>query len=91
VKVLSMNEDQAGDKDHARFEGRYANCFNSGFNAFDFVFEFGQHFPGEGDPHWHSKVITSPAYAKAIFETIRESLTRYESIYGPIPPIEESG
>lgn len=86
-----MNEDQAGDKDHARFEGRYANCFNSGFNAFDFVFEFGQHFPGEGDPHWHTKVITSPAYAKAIFETIRESLTRYESAYGQIPPLEESG
>ena len=86
-----MNEAHAGNKDHAPFEGRYANCFNSGYNEFEFVFEFGQFFPGAGDPHWHTKVITSPAYAKAFFETIRESLTSYESTYGPIPPIEETG
>lgn len=91
VRVLSMNEDPAADKDHAPFEGRYANCFNSGFNAFEFVFEFGQYFPETGDPQWHTKVITSPPYAKALLETLRKSLTSYESSFGPIPPIDESG
>jgi len=85
-----MNEDLARDQDHAPFEGRYANCFNSGFNAFEFVFEFGQYFPEAGGPQWHTKVIMSPPYAKAFFETILESLTSYESSYGPIPPIDES-
>jgi Protein of unknown function (DUF3467) len=90
VKVLSMNEDPESDTSHAPLEGRYANCFNSGFNAFEFVFEFGQYFPGAGDAHWHTRVITSPPYAKALFETIRQSLTNYENSYGSIPPVDDS-
>ena len=74
-----------------QLEGRYANCFNSGFNAFEFVFEFGQYFPGAGDPHWHTRVITSPPYAKALFETIRESLTQYESCLWTNPTYRRIG
>ena len=63
------------------------NCFNSGFNAFEFVLEFGQFFPGVGSPQWHTRVITSPPYAKALLETMRESVN-HESTYGAIPPID---
>jgi hypothetical protein len=85
-----MAEHPASDDDHPRLEGRYTNCLNSGFNAFEFVLDFGQCFPGAGEPQWHTRVITSPAYAKALFETMWESLAQYESTHGPIPPIDES-
>jgi len=83
-----MSEDHASDEGQPRLEGRYTNCFNTGFNAFEFVLDFGQYFPGAGDPQWHTRVITSPPYLKALFETIGESLTQYESTHGPIPPVE---
>ena len=85
-----MPEDPASDESHPRLEGRYTNCFNSGFNAFEFVLDFGQYFPCAGGPQWHTRVITSLPYAKALFETIRDSLTQYESTYGPIPPVDDS-
>jgi hypothetical protein len=32
----------------------------------------------------HTRIITSPAYAKTFLEVLRESLETYESVYGPI-------
>jgi Protein of unknown function (DUF3467) len=85
-----MNDDSESAHAHASLEGRYVNCFNSGYNAFEFVFEFGQFFPGGGDAQWHTKVITSPPYAKALLETIQASIANYERTYGSIPSLDEA-
>lgn len=65
-------------------EGRYANYFKIGHNAFEFLLDFGQLYPGNGEPQLHTRIITSPVYAKALLETLRDSIDRYEHAFGII-------
>jgi hypothetical protein len=65
-------------------EGRYANYFKAGHNAFEVILEFAQFYEGDAQPRVHTRIITSPAYAKTFLEVLRESLETYESVYGPI-------
>ena len=66
-------------------EGHYANHFRVGYNALEFVLEFAQWYPEGGQPRSHTRIVTLPAYAKALAETLGESLERYQRAYGPIP------
>ena len=68
----------------ARLEGRYANWFQIGHNAFEFLLDFGQHFPETSEMHPHTRIITSPTYAKALFELLQTSIEQYEESHGPI-------
>jgi len=65
-------------------EGRYANYFKAGHNAFEVILEFAQFYEGEVLPRVHTRIITSPAYARTFLEVLKDSLDRYESVYGPI-------
>jgi len=67
-------------------EGRYANYFKAGHNAFEVILEFAQFYEGDAQPSVHTRIVTSPAYAKTFLEVLRESLEKYESVYGPIVP-----
>ena len=75
------------DTDH--LEGRYANYFKVGCNAFEFLLDFGQLYVESERERLHTRIITSPIYAKALFETLRESIDRYEQTFGAIQ--RESG
>lgn len=59
-------------------EGKYVNYFEVGHNAFEFVLDFGQCYVGNQEPQLHTRIVTSPAYAKAFLETLRESVEQYE-------------
>ena len=65
-------------------EGRYSNYFKVGHNAFEFVVDFGQFYPENGDPRLHTRIITSPIYVKSLLETLRESVEQYEQTFGAI-------
>lgn len=65
-------------------EGRYANAFRVGHNAFEFVLEFGQQFAGMAEAPGHTRVVTSPHYAKGMLETLRTSIEQYEREFGAI-------
>lgn len=79
-----MNDDGADLKDPGQLEGRYANYIEVGHNAAEFVFDFGQ-FYSEGErARVHTRIVTSPSYAKAFLETLRESIARYEESFGPL-------
>ena len=62
-------------------EGKYVNYFKVGHNAFEFVLDFGQSYLENPAPQMHTRIVTSPAYAKAFLETLRESLAQYESSF----------
>jgi len=80
---MDEHSDRSDESD--RLEGRYANSFQVGHNAFEFVLEFGQaNLPGSSG-HYHTRIITGPAYAKAFLATMRESVERYEKAFGTIP------
>lgn len=67
--------------------GRYANHFNVGRNEFEFVLECSQHYQ-DSNVEPVARIITSPAYAKALERMLRTAIAAYESQYGPIPPME---
>lgn len=62
-------------------EGRYANYFRVGHNAFEFIFDFGQYNPEKDQAELYSRVITSPAYAKVFLGILAKSLENYEIEY----------
>ena len=61
-----------------KLEGRYANYFKVGHNALEFVLDFGQYYPETDQAELYTRIITSPAYAKSLIETLQESIERYE-------------
>jgi hypothetical protein len=63
-------------------EGRYANYFKVGHNAYEVVLEFGQFYEGNAQPNMHTRIVTSPAYAMTLMEVLRDSLERYERAFG---------
>ena len=68
-----------------RSEGRYANYFNVGHNAFEVILEFGQFYEENEQPRLHTRIVTSPDYAKRLLELLQESLGQYEKQFGVIP------
>ncbi len=66
-------------------EGRYANYFKVGHNAFEFLLDLGQFYPESAEPQIHTRIITSPIYAKALSGILRESIEQYEQTFGVIP------
>lgn len=68
-------------------EGRYSNYFKVGFNSFEFILDFGQAYEGVAAELHHTRLITGPAYAKALARLLLDSLEGYEQTYGTIPEI----
>ena len=66
-------------------EAKYANYFQIGQNAIEFVVEFGQLYSDETVPLLHTRIITTPAYAKTLFKLLNEALSEHEARYGPPP------
>lgn len=69
-----------------RPEARFANFFQVGHRLFEFYLEFGQMHDEEDDatPMIHTRIVTSPARAKALLEVLRQSTARYEREFGRI-------
>ncbi len=79
-----MSQDFESSGDLRLPEGRYANAFKVGHNAFEFVIEFGQFYP-EGDrERLHTRIVTTPRYVKLLAEVLEQSIRRYEQTFGPI-------
>lgn len=68
----------------------YANEFEIGFNAFEFLFDFGQTYHGAPGAT-HSRIVTAPVYAKVFRALLDRSIRDYEAAFGtiPDPPVSE--
>jgi len=64
-------------------EARYSNYFHIGFNAFEVILEFGQHYEGDEEPSMHTRIVTAPAYAAGLLELLQTALADYEQKFGP--------
>lgn len=65
----------------------YANHFEVGFNAFEFLLDFAQAYESdEGLVVAHSRIVTAPAYAKVFRELLDRSIAEYEAAFGTIMP-----
>jgi hypothetical protein len=65
-------------------EGKYANHFQIGHNAFEFVLDFGQLFADDAAERFHTRIVTSPRHAKEVLTLLRESINEYECSFGSI-------
>ncbi len=83
VTIVSDQEDEKGVSG-GRLEARYANHFRVGHNAFEFIIEFGQFYEGNHEAHVHSRLVTSPVYAKELHMILGDSIQNYEIDFGPI-------
>jgi hypothetical protein len=66
-------------------EGKYANYFEVGHNPFEFYVDFGQYDPKSEEVQMHTRIVTSPAYAKMMGETLSSSVESFEREHGPVP------
>jgi hypothetical protein len=70
-------------------EGRYANFFQIGHNAFEFLLEFGQQ---EGEHNAiHTRIYVSPQHARILANLMLDSLQQHERIFGKIRNDAASG
>jgi Protein of unknown function (DUF3467) len=83
--VHERREEHRDDDDAA--EGKYTNYFKIGFNAVEFVLDLGQAYDDAVRELRHTRIVTTPTYAKALAELLLDTLARYETAHGPIPQL----
>ncbi len=79
-----MSDEHRTCLDGNTLEGRYANYFEVGYNAFEFILDFGQLYAAGEKPNIHTRIVMSPVYAKAFLETLGNTLGQYERGFGAI-------
>lgn len=81
--MASNNESDDPQGAH-NLEGRYANYFKIGYTAFEFILDFGQYYTEDDVAQLHTRIITSPVYAKTLSELLQECIDQYELDFGAI-------
>jgi hypothetical protein len=62
-------------------KGVYANYFEVGHTAFEFVIDFGQTYASK-KACCHTRIVTSPTYARALLQTLSEAVEEYQRRFG---------
>lgn len=70
-------------------EGRYVNYFEIGHNAFEFLLDFGQCYCEAPEASLHTRIVTSPVYAKRLSGVLQQALSQYEASYGRVADVDE--
>jgi hypothetical protein len=65
-------------------QGRYANFFQIGHNAFEFLIEFGQQ-----DGGIHTRIYVSPQHARILSELLAKTLRQHEGIFGRMTRLDK--
>ena len=79
-----MGHECENSQEAGSLEGRYANYFKIGHNAFELIIDCGQCYAEKDEPQVHTRIITTVAYGKMLLKTLGESLDEYEKTYGAI-------
>jgi Protein of unknown function (DUF3467) len=68
-------------RSHSPSKGLYANYFEVGHTAFEFVLDFGQTYSAR-QPCCHTRIVTSPIYARALLATLTKAMEEHEQRFG---------
>lgn len=74
-----MDDRDQGEK----LDGKYANIFKVGYNAYEFILDFGQYYTGQ-EEKYQTRIVTGPAYAKTLLKTLQEAIDNFEKDFGTI-------
>ncbi len=76
-------------KTSEKSKGSYANYLKIGQNAFEFLLVFGHLYiddvPVEQESLFHTRIITTPVYAKAFLKVLEDCIAQHERNFGVIP------
>jgi hypothetical protein len=78
-----MEEHDADRSQLGKWE--YANYFEVGHNAFEFLVDCGQEGRPDEQLKVYLRIITSPVGAQRLFQVLGNALLRYADSFGPIP------
>jgi hypothetical protein len=81
---MSNKHHQGDGLFHGAIEGKYANYFEIGNNAFEFVLDFGQRYSETLQERIHTRIVTGPSYAKELMRVLEGAIEQYEQTYGII-------
>lgn len=79
-----------GQENGEILEGRYANYFEIGHNAFEFLLDFGQLYFEDPGGRMHTRIVTSPMFARQLAEVLNQALRQYEASYGRVADVDEA-
>jgi Protein of unknown function (DUF3467) len=79
-----MSHARENPRSREHLETQYTNYVEVGHNAFEFLVDFGRSSPEEEEAAFHTRIVTSPSCAKALFELLRDSIDQYEKTFGLI-------
>jgi len=70
-------------------KGCYANYLKIGQNAFEFLLVFGHLYLDdalvEQEALFHTRIVTTPVYAKAFLKVLEDCIDHHERTFGVIP------
>ena len=76
-------------KNPDELQGHYANYFRIGYNAVEFVVDFGQLYSDVETARIHTRIITGPSYAIALLDLLRQSIDQYQQNFRAIDAHDE--
>jgi len=79
---MSREESRAQTPSRQREESRYANSFQIGYNAFEFLIEFGQQ-----NGAIHTSIYVSPQHARILANLLVDTLKQYDETFSPLPNV----
>ena len=68
----------------------YANYFEIGYNAAEFLIDVGQIEPESGSARLSQRIALSPAHAKLLSWLLENSIEEFERNHGQIPDLAEA-
>jgi hypothetical protein len=81
---MSIETTDIGTNKGNGIQGQYSNRLKVGYNGYEFVLDFAQYHIGEKKEDYHTRIITTPAYAKSLLDVLQKSIDQYEKSYGSI-------
>ncbi len=72
-------------------QGTYSNLAIITHSSSEFVIDFVRIMPGMPKANVQSRIILTPEHAKRLLLALKDNITKYESVHGPIKDIEAGG
>ena len=72
-------------------QGIYSNLAVITHSTSEFVIDFVRIMPGMPKANVQSRIILTPEHAKRLMLALKDNISKYESVHGPIKDIEGGG
>lgn len=84
-----MSDHPPSGNEGANLVAGYANYFEVGHNAYEFLIDFGQINPQGGTISINTRIAMGPTHAKLLTRLLSGSIREYEEQFGPIAELRD--